>query len=60
MYLGKTVSISLRIKMLLSIVLPCTDLDIYPKALSIVSPEYTMAKIKSVKNEMLQSHWSCC
>lgn len=65
MYLGKTVSTSLRIKMLPSTVLPCTNLDIYPRALSVISLKYAMAKIKSVKGEMPQIHGpaacaTCC
>lgn len=59
-YLGKTIPTSFRIKKLPSAVLPCTDLDKYPKALSVVSRKYTKAKIKFVKGEMPQIHWSCC
>lgn len=57
---GKTVSTSCRIKKLPSIALPCTDLDIYPKALSVISWKYTKAKITFIKGEMPQIHWSCC
>lgn len=45
---GKTVSTSCRIK-LPSIALPCTDLDIYPKALSVISWKYTKAKITFIR-----------
>lgn len=60
MHCSKNVSISLGIKILPSIVLPCADLDIYPKVLSLVSVKYTKAKIKSVKGEMPQICWPCC
>lgn len=52
MHCSKNVSLSLGIKMLPSIVLPCADLHVYPKVLSLVSLKYTKAKIKSVKGEM--------
>lgn len=57
MHLGKPVSTSLRIKTLPPIVLPCTKLDIYPKALGLVNLKYTKAKIKFVKGEMPQIRW---
>ena len=41
--------------MLPSISLPCTDLDIYPKALSVISWKYTKAKITFIKGEMPDS-----
>ena len=52
---GKTIPTSFRIKMLPSISLPCTDLDIYPKALSVISWKYTKAKITFIKGEMPDS-----
>lgn len=58
-FLGKTVSTSVRIKNLPSIVLPYTAIDIYPKALGVVSLKYTKAKLKFVKAKCHRLVWSC-